>query len=46
MSAYEKDEKDCEHTDLKERKVFNSQTGVKTVKTCKDCGKVIFNPGS
>jgi hypothetical protein len=44
--AYEKEEHECDHTNLKERKVFNSNTGVKTVKTCKDCGKVIFNPES
>lgn len=34
----------CQHTDTKERVVFNSKGGVKKVKICEECGKVVNTP--
>lgn len=33
----------CQHETTKDRTMFNSQGGIKTVKICDECGKVV-NP--
>lgn len=34
-------EEKCQHTDTKERVVFNSKGGVKKITICEECGKVV-----
>ena len=37
-----KDPKECNHENVKDRRVFSSKEGgVKTVKVCKDCGTIL-----
>lgn len=40
---YKLDAEECNHENVGTKKVFNSKTGVKETKHCKDCGTVFFD---